>query len=183
VVGLAEIPAVIVRGQTPEQAYVDSLVENVVREDLNPMDRADALSKIKVHLGALSTWDEIAASGILGISRRQIFHLLGLTTLPESVKEDIRNNILTEKHGRALRLLRNDPELLQRAYEEIKTRKLSGEESLAFVKDLKRSYPTARRRTLKIIYRTEAELIAALEAKLSDLRQLSAASQGHALTV
>src|SRR5215471_21641598 len=46
--GLKAIPAVIVRNQTPEQSYIDALVENVVREDLNPMDRADALSKIKV---------------------------------------------------------------------------------------------------------------------------------------
>jgi ParB family chromosome partitioning protein len=180
--GLQEIPAVIIRDQSPEQAYVDSLVENVVREDLNPVDRADALSKVKVHLGALSTWDEIAASGILGISRRQIFHLLGLKSLPEPIKEDIRCNVLTEKHGRALRLLRNDPGLLQQAYREIKSRNLSGEESLALVNDLrKKSYLRMTRKVLKIVYRSEAELIVALEAKLKELKQLSA-GEGHALS-
>jgi ParB family chromosome partitioning protein len=176
-VGLTEIPAVIVRDQTPEQGYIDALVENVVREDLNPMDRADALSKIKVHLGALSTWDDIAASGILGISRRQIFHLLGLTTLPEPIKEDIRCNTLTEKHGRALRVLKDDPELIQKAYTEIKARKLSGDEALGFVKDLKRSSQLLPRKVLKISYRTEAELIAALEAKLNDLQKRVATSE------
>jgi ParB family chromosome partitioning protein len=179
-VGLQEIPAVIIRDQSPEQAYVDSLIENVVREDLNPIDRADALSKVKVHLGALSTWDEIAASGILGISRRQIFHLLGLKSLPEPVKKDIRSNALTEKHGRALRLLRNDPDLLQQAYSEIKGRKLSGEEALALAHDLRRSYLQLTRKVLKITYRNEAELIIALEAKLRELKQLSA-GEGNTL--
>ncbi len=180
--GLREIPAVIVRDQTPEQAYIDSLVENIIREDLNPMDRADALSKIKVHLGALATWDDIAASGLLGISRRQIFHLLGLTSLPEPVKEDIRANVLTEKHGRALRLLRHDPALLQRAYQEIKARKLSGEEALTFVHELKRSHHSLPRQTFTVSYRTEAELVAALEAKLDELRARHAARAGDSPT-
>jgi ParB family chromosome partitioning protein len=169
-VGLKEIPAVVVRQQSQEDAYIDALVENVVREDLNPIDRAEALSKIKVHLGAHSTWDEVAASGMLGISRRQIFHLLGLTTLPDAVKEDIRSNILSEKHGRALRTLRADPELLAQAHEEMKRQKLTGDEALIFVKQFRKNAVSAAQHVLKIYYRTEDELIAALEAKLTSLR-------------
>jgi len=176
-VGLKEIPAVIVREQSPEQAYIDALVENVVREDLNPIDRAEALGRIKVHLGARSTWDEVASSGMLGISRRQIFHLLGLTTLPEAVKDDIRNNVLTEKHGRALRLLRDNPPLLERAHEEIRQKKLSGDDALVLVRELKKDAPVAERQVLKIYYRSNQELISALEEKLQDLRSQSHAEQ------
>jgi len=176
-VGLKEIPAVIVREQSPEQAYIDALVENVVREDLNPIDRAEALGRIKVHLGARSTWDEVASSGMLGISRRQIFHLLGLTTLPEAVKDDIRNNVLTEKHGRALRLLRDNPPLLERAHEEIRQKKLSGDDALVLVRELKKDAPVAERQVLKIYYRSSQELISALEEKLQDLRSQSHAEQ------
>jgi ParB family transcriptional regulator, chromosome partitioning protein len=176
-VGLKEIPAIIVREQSPEQAYIDALVENVVREDLNPIDRAEALGRIKVHLGARSTWDEVASSGMLGISRRQIFHLLGLTTLPEAVKDDIRNNVLTEKHGRALRILRDNPPLLERAHEEIRQKKLSGDEALALVRELKKDSPVAERQILKIYYRSNQELISALEEKLQDLRSQSHAEQ------
>jgi ParB family chromosome partitioning protein len=176
-VGLKEIPAVIVRDQSPEQAYIDALVENVVREDLNPIDRAEALGRIKVHLGARSTWDEVASSGMLGISRRQIFHLLGLTTLPEAVKDDIRNNVLTEKHGRALRLLRDNPPLLERAHEEIRQKKLSGDDALVLVRELKKDAPVAERQVLKIYYRSNQELISALEEKLQDLRSQSHAEQ------
>jgi ParB family chromosome partitioning protein len=176
-VGLKEIPAVIVREQSPEQAYIDALVENVVREDLNPIDRAEALGKIKVHLGARSTWDEVASSGMLGISRRQIFHLLGLTTLPEAVKDDIRNNVLTEKHGRALRLLRDNPSLLERAHEEMRQKKLSGDDALVLVRELKKDSPVAERQVLKIYYRSNQELISVLEEKLQDLRSQSHAEQ------
>lgn len=52
--GLAEMPVVIVRDQTRDQAYIDALIENVVREDLNPIERAEALAQIRVHLGARS---------------------------------------------------------------------------------------------------------------------------------
>jgi len=176
-VGLKEIPAVIVREQSPEQAYIDALVENVVREDLNPIDRAEALGRIKVHLGARSTWDEVASSGMLGISRRQIFHLLGLTTLPEAVKDDIRNNVLTEKHGRALRLLRDNPPLLERAHDEIRQKKLSGDDALVLVRELKKDAPVAERQVLKIYYRSNQELISALEEKLQDIRSQSHAEQ------
>ena len=169
-VGLKEIPAVIVREQSPEQAYIDALVENVVREDLNPIDRAEALGKIKVHLGAQSTWDEVASSGMLGISRRQIFHLLGLTTLPEAVKDDIRSSVLNEKHGRALRILRDNPVLLERAHNEIRQQKLSGDEALVLVRQMKKDSPIAARRVLKIYYQTKEELVSALEEKLQNLR-------------
>jgi len=167
-VGLTEIPAVIVRAQAPEQAYIDALVENVVREDLNPIDRAEALIQVKVHLGARS-WDEVAKSSTIGLSRRQIFHLLGLTTLPETVQQDIRTGALTEKHGRALRLLK-DPERIEQARRHIKAKKLSGDDALAYVKSMQKGGQTTKRRLFTITYRTDAELIAALQAKLRELR-------------
>ena len=123
-----------------------------------------------MHLGAQSTWDEVASSGMLGISRRQIFHLLGLTTLPEAVKDDIRSSVLNEKHGRALRTLRDNPVLLERAHNEIRQQKLSGDEALVLVRQMKKDSPMAARRVLKIYYQTKEELVSALEEKLQNLR-------------
>jgi ParB family chromosome partitioning protein len=174
--GLSEIPALIVRDQAPEQAFVDALIENVVREDLNPIDRAEALARIRVHLGARS-WDELAQSKRVGLSRRQIFHLLGLTSLPEQVKDDIRAGQLTEKHGRALRVLRGTPDLFERAYERIKAESLSGDDALALVKELQAGSPaSSSRRTFRVTYRTDAELTKLLAAKLRQLRSEQRAS-------
>jgi hypothetical protein len=102
---------------------------------------------------------------------------LGLTALPEAVKEDIRNNILTEKHGRALRTLRDNPQLLQHTYEEIKCKKLSGDETLTLVKHVKKAPVLSAQKVLKIYYRTHADLISTLEEKLTSLRHETNAKQ------
>lgn len=167
--GLPEIPAVIVREQAPEQAYIDALIENIVREDLNPIDRAEALIQIRVNLG-LRSWDEVGKVGPIGLSRQQIYNLLGLTALPEAVQADIRAGMLTEKHGRALRLLTKTPKLLEKAHHEIKAKQLSGDDALELTKAFRKGEAKKAPRVLKITYRTNAELITALEAKLRELR-------------
>ena len=131
--GIQEIPAVIVN-QEADQAYIDALLENVLREDLNPIDRAEALFKIRVNLG-LQSWEELG--GRIGLSRQYIHNLLGLTKLPEAVQNDIREGKLNEKHGRALKTLIDNPEGLKEAYNAIKKKKLSGDDSLELVRSLK----------------------------------------------
>ena len=105
--GLRELPAVVV-DQDEDDAYIDSLIENVQREDLNPIDRAEALRRLRVNLG-LQSWEEVGA--VLGLSRQSVHNLLGLTDLPRPIQEDLRSGGLTEKHGRALRQLNRRPEL------------------------------------------------------------------------
>lgn len=166
--GLAELPVVIVRDQTRDQAYIDALIENVVREDLNPIERAEALTQIRVHLGAL-TWEEVAESGLIGLSRRQIFHLLGLTALPEPVQEDIRIGKLNEKHGRALRSLQKHPDQLSQLWLDIKDKGLSGDEALAVAKEIRTGSAADKPKVFKVIYRSAGDLIGALETKLDEL--------------
>jgi ParB family transcriptional regulator, chromosome partitioning protein len=105
--GLREIPAVIANSDDDE-AFLDALVENIQREDLNAFDRAQALRSLRALLGAQS-WEQVGAA--VGIRRRQIHNLLNVTKLPDAVVADIRSGQLTEKHGRALLLLRASPEL------------------------------------------------------------------------
>lgn len=168
--GLKEIPAVIVRDYGAAQAYIDSLVENVVREDLNPIDRAEALVRLKVHLGALS-WDEVANSTMVGIGRRQIFHLLGLTTLPDSVKAEIQTGVMSERHGRALRLLHRQPEAMESLRREIKEQGLSGDQAMERAQSVRKGRAHGQPLTFKVVYRSKYELIAALETKLRELRE------------
>ncbi len=132
--GLRELPAVVV-DQDEDDAYVDSLIENVQREDLNPIDRAEALRRLRVNLG-LQSWEEVGS--VLGLSRQSVHNLLGLTDLPQPIQEDLRSGGLTEKHGRALRQLNRRPELQGEAYRRIVDDGLSGDESLALVRSLRR---------------------------------------------
>ncbi len=137
--GLRELPTVVV-DQDEDDAYVDSLIENVQREDLNPIDRAEALRRLRVNLG-LQSWEEVGT--VLGLSRQSVHNLLGLTDLPRPIQEDLRSGGLTEKHGRALRQLNRRPELQGEAYRRIVDDGLSGDESLALVRALRRAEPPA----------------------------------------
>jgi ParB family chromosome partitioning protein len=74
-------------------------MENVVREDLNAVDRAAALRTLKAQLGD-APWEQVAEA--VGIRRSRLFQLLGTEKLPEAIQEDIRAGRLSEKQSRAL---------------------------------------------------------------------------------
>lgn len=95
--GLDTIPALILEVDDT-RAHVISLVENIQRDDLNEIERAQGLVAIKQLTG--QTWDEVAR--LLGITRRHVLHLVSLTRLPSSVQELVRGGELSAKHGRLL---------------------------------------------------------------------------------
>lgn len=139
IAGCKDIPVIVIT-QGDNEAYLDSLIENIQREDLNPMDRAEALTQLRVNLGSQS-WEEVGK--YLGISRRRIYHLLSLRELPGEVQEHIRAGQVTEKHGRALHLLQKDPELQAEALSEMLQRELSGEDAIQMARELKASRASA----------------------------------------
>jgi ParB family chromosome partitioning protein len=99
--GLTAIPA-LVRDVPAERRLVQQLMENIVRDDLNPVDRAAALRSLKQQLGDAS-WDDVAAT--VGIKRSRLFQLLGTEKLPEPVQDDLRAGRISEKQSRALQNL------------------------------------------------------------------------------
>jgi len=96
--GLASIPA-IVRDVPIERRLIQQLMENIVRDDLNALDRASALRALKVQLRD-APWEAVAEA--VGIRRSRLFQLLGTEKLPETAREDIRAGRLSEKQSRAL---------------------------------------------------------------------------------
>jgi ParB family transcriptional regulator, chromosome partitioning protein len=120
--GLQEIPAVVVETDD-DQAYVEALIENVQREDLNAVDRAQALTRLRVTLG-LRSWQEVGE--LVGITRQHVHNLLKVTRLPEPMREDIRAGALTERHARALLRLQADPDGQRHLWERINSERLSG---------------------------------------------------------
>lgn len=96
--GVKTIPA-LVRDVPEERRLLQQLMENVVREDLNAVDRAAALRALKAQMGDVG-WDRVAEA--VGIKRSRLFQLLGTEKLPEEVQDDIRSGKLSEKQSRAL---------------------------------------------------------------------------------
>lgn len=92
------IPA-LVRDVPPDRRLLQQLMENVVRDDLNAIDRAAALRQLRQQLGDVS-WEQVADA--VGIRRSRLFQLLGTEKLPEQAQVDIQEGRLSEKQSRAL---------------------------------------------------------------------------------
>jgi len=100
--GLAEIP-VVIRELSDEEAMAASLIENLQREDLNPME--EALGYDKLMLMFYLTQEEVSKK--LGKSRSSIANALRLLKLPPPVRELVREGRLSSGHARALLGLEN----------------------------------------------------------------------------
>jgi ParB family chromosome partitioning protein len=136
---LASIPA-IVREIPSERILLQQLMENVVRDDLNAVDRAAALRALKSQLGDVP-WEIVAET--VGIRRSRLFQLLGTEKLPESVQEDIRGGRLSEKQSRALQGLPTDHQEALR--DAIVEEDLSADEALQLARSLKQASLDATR--------------------------------------
>src|ERR1700737_166509 len=126
--GLATIPAVV-REITDREALEVALIENLRREDLNPMERARAYLRLAGEFGL--TQEEVADA--VGGSRSSVANTLRLIDLPEEVQQAIDQGRLTEGHGRAL-LGVSDRKRLLELWEHVERRGLSVRETEVLVK-------------------------------------------------
>lgn len=95
--GLHEVPCKIVPCND-EQALQIALVENIAREELNPVEEAQGIQRLIEEFSY--TQEDIAEN--LGMSRPKIANLLRLLVLHKDVKQLILENKLTESHGKIL---------------------------------------------------------------------------------
>jgi ParB family chromosome partitioning protein len=95
--GLSRIPA-IVREVTDAESLELALVENLLREDLNPMEEAEAYDKLLARFG----WTQEELSQRVGKERSSIANALRLLRLPPPIQDDLRAGRLTMGHARAL---------------------------------------------------------------------------------
>jgi ParB family transcriptional regulator, chromosome partitioning protein len=100
--GLQEIPAVV-RDVTDQAAMAMALIENIQRENLNPMEEANALQRL-IHEFQL-THQEVAEA--VGRSRAAVSNLLRLLELNDDVKRLVEQRQLEMGHARALLVLKN----------------------------------------------------------------------------
>jgi ParB family chromosome partitioning protein len=96
--GRATIPA-LVRNVPESRRLIQQLMENIVRDDLNAVDRARALRILKDQMND-APWEEVAAE--VGIRRSRLFQLLDTGKLPQPAQDHIRSGTLSEKQSRAL---------------------------------------------------------------------------------
>lgn len=108
--GLKEVPCIVV-DVTDFEADKISIIENVQREDLNPIEEARAYRNLIENYGMFQ--DEVG--DILGKSRQFIGNRIRLLKLPEEVQDMIEAGELTHSHGQILLSLENDEDILREA--------------------------------------------------------------------
>ena len=97
IAGLSHIPALI-KEATDEQASAMALIENIQREDLNPLEEAQALERLKEEFGL--TQQQVADA--VGKSRVAVTNLLRLLNLAAPVREMLLSGEIEMGHARAL---------------------------------------------------------------------------------
>lgn len=95
--GVDKVPAVV-RDQAEAERLQAALIENMVREDLNPVEEAKACAALVEELGL--TKEELAKR--VGRSRPAVSNLIRLLELPDETLELLESGGLSEGHGRAL---------------------------------------------------------------------------------
>lgn len=112
--GLNKVP-VVVREFSDDRMMEIALIENLQREDLNPLEVAMAYQKLMTHFSL--TQEELAAR--VGKSRPHVTNFLRLLQLPPEIQEDVSRGTLTMGHARALLGLK-DRDLQKKLAEKVK---------------------------------------------------------------
>ena len=101
--GLAEVPAVIIEADDRKVMEL-GLIENLQREDLNPMEEAEGYLVLLTDYGL--TQEEVAQR--MGKSRPAIANALRLTSLPPAVRDMLAQGLLSAGHGRAVLMVEGE---------------------------------------------------------------------------
>ena len=141
--GLTRVPVVIkeIDAGRDAQTLEMALIENIQREDLNPIDQAAAYEKLSTDFRM--TQEEIAAA--VGKDRSSVANHMRLLKLPHEVRAEVAAGRLSMGHARALIAIADEGSQRQIAREVI-ARNLSVRETEAMVKRIGRDAPAAERR-------------------------------------
>ena len=119
--GLTQVPVVVMEVESEDALLELALIENIQRTDLNPIEEAEAYHKLIQKFGY--TQEETAKR--VGKKRSTISNMLRLLNLPDFIKQDLVDGVLTEGHARALLRLSDDLGAMKEIRDEIVRKSLS----------------------------------------------------------
>ena len=149
---LKEVP-VIIKSLTDAEAAAIALIENLQREDLNPIEEAAGIKKLIEEYG----YTQEEASEKLSKSRPAIANALRLLMLPQDVSKLVEEGKLSAGHARALLGL-EDEKLISDVAKEIVEKQLSVRQTEQLVKALKKPKKTAVVKKTRDKFYDEVEL-------------------------
>ncbi len=120
--GIVQVPVVIRTGEDDNLMKLElAIIENLQREDLNPVDRAKAFQKFIDEFG----YKHVEIAKKVGKSREYVSNSLRLLSLSEEILDALIAGKITEGHARALMMLRDKPQEQMTLFKEVMHKKLS----------------------------------------------------------
>jgi len=141
--GLKQVP-VVVKAYTDQQLMEIALIENLQRENLNPLEEAEAYEKLIAHHDY--TQDQLAKK--IGKSRPHVANMLRLLQLPEGIRKMVSAADLSMGHARALLTVTDEKAQLQLA-KDVVEKELSVRQLEELVKQLSVSRETKKKKPAK----------------------------------
>lgn len=175
--GVAQIPAVIRTGEQSDRMKLEmAIIENIQREDLNPVDRAMAFSQLAKQFNF--THAQIAQK--VGKSREYVSNSIRMLALPKEILDGLTTGKITEGHTRPLLMLVDRPEEQMTLYKEILFKRLNVREAEA----ISRRIATERvRKAEKVLDPEIMDLESRLTEKLGTRVQIESRNFGNRVTI
>ncbi|MGB9735515.1 MAG: ParB/RepB/Spo0J family partition protein [bacterium] len=127
-IGLKEVPVIVKDVDEKDQLFL-SLIENLQREDINPIDEAEGYKKLMEVYGL----SQLDVAKRIGKDRATIANAIRLLKLPDEIKNAIKNNTISPGHARAILSLSNLEDQLK-LFHRILDEKLTVRGAEAYVK-------------------------------------------------
>lgn len=170
--GLKDVP-VVIQDVSEDWALEMALIENIQREDLNPIEEADAYRNLMKRFDL--SQDEVAQR--VGKDRSTVANSLRLLRLPELIQQDVVEARLSMGHARALLSLEGG-KALQEVRAQVIRRQLSVRQTETLVKKLKAGPPDPRKKEKMENDPGLADLTAKLQRKLGTKVNLQVKNSG-----
>ncbi|MDE2021672.1 MAG: ParB/RepB/Spo0J family partition protein [Patescibacteria group bacterium] len=124
--GIAQVPVVIRNGEDDDRMKLElAIIENLQREDLNPIDRARAFQRLVTEFGL----KHVEVGKRVGKSREYVSNTLRILSLPKEMQDALGAGDISEGHTRPLLMLMDRPAEQKTLFTEIITRKLTVRDS------------------------------------------------------
>lgn len=143
IAGVREVPVLIKSGDESDKLKLElAIIENLQREDLNPVDRAQAFHKLANEFNL--THKEIGKK--VGKSREYVSNTIRLTALPQEVLEALMAGQINEGHTRPILMLADRPEEQMTFFREIMYKRMTVREAEAIARRI--AFERARKKTV-----------------------------------
>ena len=126
IAGLSQVPVIIRSSDESNQMKLElAIIENLQREDLNPVDRASAFKRLIDEF----SFKHFEIAKKIGKSREYVSNTLRLLSLPDDIQSALASGTVSEGHARSVMMLNDRPEEQQVLFKEIIDKKLTVRES------------------------------------------------------